>query len=192
MVTSANANEGKSTLALSLARTYALSGRNTLLIDCDLRKPSVHKQVGLAPSSRLLEYLADPRGEIDLDYIMVSDPKSTAKLAIGSRRADMAGGQIITGEFFGRLLAEARERFEIVVLDTPPVGAVVDGLYLAQFADSVVLVTRYGTTSQQDARAANAALSDAKRDNVELLSVLNAQEQSRRTARRKYAEYYVN
>ena len=190
MVGSANANEGKTTLSLSLTRAYSLSGQRTLLIDCDLRKPSVHAHLGVEPSARLLDYLNDASDGAKLDSLPMTDHLSEAKVVIGARRADMEGRQVITGEYFGRLIEAAKERFDIVLLDTPPVGAVVDGLHLAQFADVIVLSTRYATTSQRDARAALNALSDAKRDDVEILGVLSMAEQSKRANRKRYGSYY--
>lgn len=191
MIGSANASEGKTTLSMSLVRAYALSGRRAILIDCDLRKPSVHTHIGIEPSPRLLDYLGQVGDVHDLDSLVVKDGRSEARLVIGARKSDMQGRQAVTGEFFDRLIEEARDTFDIVILDTPPVGAVVDGLHLAQFADVVVLVTRYGTTPQREARAALEALTDAKREDAEILGVLSVAEQSRRANKRRYGSYYT-
>lgn len=189
MVTSAAPNEGKTTMALSLARAYAGSGLATLLIDCDLRKPSIHRQLGLEPSTGLLEYLQSPTGA-SLKSIVVADPKSAAQIALGARRSDTATDQLVTGQAFSRLLQAARDAFEIVILDTPPVGPVVDGLYLAPQADVIVFVARWANTSQQDAKAAVAALTEAKNVGTEVLAVLNQQDGSKASYKYRYAGYY--
>jgi len=191
MITSANANEGKTTLSLSLARAYALSGKKTLLIDCDLRKPSVNAHLGMAASLKLLNYLNDGAEKIDIESIAVTDRLTKARVVIGARKADVRGGQVITGELFGRLIRAAQANYEIVVLDTPPVGAVVDALHLAQYANVVVIVTRYATTSQRDAKATFHALADAKRDDAEIMGVISQVDQSKYMNRRKYGGYYT-
>jgi succinoglycan biosynthesis transport protein ExoP len=191
MVTSAAPNEGKTTTALSLARAYALSGRSTLLIDCDLRKPSIHKHLGVQPSISLFDYLTDKTSEPALRSIMAADDASGAQVIVGARPSDVPTDQLISGHTFSRLIDSAREAFEIVILDTPPVGPVVDGLYLAQFADVITFVIRWANTSQQDARAAVAAINDAKRPEVEVIAVLTQQSEARSSYRNKYAGYYT-
>lgn len=190
LIGSANANEGKTTLSLSLARTYALAGKKTLLIDCDLRKPSVHAHLGMAASLKLLNFLNDGGEKIDLESIAVSDRLTKARVIIGARKADVTGGQVITGELFGRLIRAAQASYDVVVLDTPPVGAVVDALHLAQYASVIVITTRYATTSQRDARATLQALTDAKRDDAEIMGVISQVDQSKYINRRKYGGYY--
>jgi Mrp family chromosome partitioning ATPase len=191
MVTSATANEGKTTLALSLTRAYALSGRSAVLIDCDLRKPSVHLHTGMHPSPLLLEYLADSEGARDLADIEVNDTRSKAKLILGARSKDVQGSQVITGESFSELIKEVRATNSVVILDTPPAGLIVDALFLAGLADVVVDVTRYGRTSQRDARLTFEALKRARRPNIPIIAALIAVERSKRANRRKYGGYYI-
>jgi succinoglycan biosynthesis transport protein ExoP len=190
MVSSAAPNEGKTTISLSLARAYALSGQATLLIDCDLRKPSIHRQLGIEPSTGLLEYLAAGQEEAPpLASILTIDPASPAQIIVGARRSDVATDQLITGDRFSRLIAAARENFDVVILDTPPVGPVVDGLYLSQFADVIAFVILWSVTSQQEARSAIFALSEVKRDETEIVALLN-QQKATGANYRKYAGYY--
>ena len=192
MVTSAEAGEGKTTVSLSLARTYALAGRSTLLIDCDLRKPSVHALLGLEPSTGLLEYLTRSDGSVPLSSIVTRDRDTEVQVAVGSRPSDRATNTLITGAAFSRLLEAARKSFDVVILDTPPVDTVVDGLYLAGFADVIVFVVRWASTSQQDARSAVAALDDSKRPDVEVLAVLNQQDGDKSSYRARASGYYTD
>lgn len=190
MVSSASPSEGKSTMALSITRAYALAGHKTLLIDCDLRKPSIHRQLGLEPSTGLLEYLNHAVKEDALPSIMTVDDESGAQVVLGARRSDIATDSLLSSTTFARLISAARTTFDIIVLDTPPVGPVVDGLYLVKHADSVVFVVRWASTSQHDVRHAVTLLQGAKRPETEILAVLNQQEISKSAYSGKYAGYY--
>jgi capsular exopolysaccharide synthesis family protein len=190
MVSSAAPGEGKTTMALSLARAYAISGRSVLLIDADLRKPSVHRHMGIDASTGLLEYLMEPKHGEGLDRILFKEKESGLMALVGARRSDIPTDQMIASKAFDDLIELARDHFEIVVIDTPPVGPVVDGIYLAKFADAIVFVVRWASTSQQDARDAVLSLDAARRPGVLTLAVLNQQEGSAASYRRKYAGYY--
>jgi polysaccharide biosynthesis transport protein len=190
MVTSTAPNEGKTTLCLSLARSYALSGRRTLLIDCDLRKPSVHRQLEFEPSQGLLEVLSDMNADSDLRTIMTADKVPGLTIIVGARRSDLPTDQLLAGQSFKRLISAARRSFDIVILDTPPVGPVVDGLYIAPHSDLIVFVTRWASTSQRDAKLALASLAQASGPDTQILTVLNQQNETRGSYRRKYGSYY--
>lgn len=190
MLTSANASEGKTTLSLSLARAYARSGKKTILIDCDLRKPSVHTHLGMPASPKLLNFINEENQNSDVESIAVTDKLTKARVVLGARKSEVSGGQVVTGELFGQLIQAAQASYDIVVLDTPPVGAVVDALHLAQYANVIVIVTRFSATSQRDARAALEAISEAKRDDAEIMLVLSQVDQSKFLNRRKYGGYY--
>lgn len=191
MVTSAAPGEGKTTIALALARTYALSGRSTLLIDCDMRKPSIHRHLGLEPSSGLLDYLTEGSAPPPLSSAMTVDLPSEAQIIVGARRSDVATDHLVTGGAFSRLIKAARSNFEIVILDTPPIGPVVDGLHLAQFANVVTFVVRWASTSQQDAKAAFNAVRDILPPETGMLAVLNQHDRSRSSYRYAYSDYYT-
>jgi Mrp family chromosome partitioning ATPase len=181
VVSSAAPGEGKTTVALSLARAYALSGLPTLLVDCDLRKPSVHQQLGMEASEGLLEYLVGSEQAVDLKSIMTVDTGSGAQIVLGSRRSDIATDQLIAGRTLTRLIAAARQNFDIVVLDSPPVGPVVDGLYLAGMADAILFVVKWSATPQQEVRSAVAALVAARPDTTPILVALNQRDIKPRT-----------
>ncbi len=190
MVTSANASEGKSTIALSLARSYAVSGRKTLLIDCDLRKPSMHKQLALQPSTGLSNYLGGSYSNADLHSLLVRDPHSQVEIVLGAKKEGVPTSRLISSGMLVELIEAARATFDITILDTSPVGPVVDALYLAQHADVITAVTSWANTSQAEAKAAIAALGEAKQPYSELLSVLNGRKIQRRHVKNIYAGYY--
>src|SRR5690606_5732198 len=190
MVSSAAPGEGKTTVALSLARAYAISGRSVLLIDADMRKPSVHRHIGIEPSPGPLEYLLQRRDGEGLGGILFKEEETGLLALVGARRSDVPTDQIVASRAFEDLIALARSHFEMIVIDTPPVGPVVDGLYLAKFADAIAFVVRWASTSQQDARDAVHSLDAARRPETPMLAVLNQQEGSAASYRNKYAGYY--
>ncbi len=191
MVTSTGPNEGKTTIAVSLARSYAMSGRHVLLIDADLRKPSVHRQVGIETTVGLLEFLrSDEQLAPDLQSIITKDPLSKATYLLGSSHSDIPTDDLVALPSFDSLIRAARDVFDVVILDTPPVGPVVDGLYIARLVDTIVFVAKWASTSQRDAKVAMNSLKTVAPD-AKALVVLNQLNESRIAYHRKYGGYYT-
>lgn len=190
VVSSAAPNEGKSTIALSLMRAFGMGGRTTLLIDCDMRRPSIHKQLGIEPSEGLLDYLTARQEAPSLEAILAVDEESGAKIIRGSRRSDVPTDPLLGSETFRRLMDAARQSFDVVILDSPPVGPVVDGLYLAELADVVLFVVKWSGTPQQQVKTAITALDKAKKATTPLMLVLNQQNPKTIGYGGKYGSYY--
>lgn len=192
MVTSSHPNEGKTTLALSLARSASLAGQSVLLIDCDLRKPSVHRHIGLEPDTGLLDLLESQDADHmeALKKIVVRDPLSNASIVVGSRRSNLPTDQLLNSTSFQRILAAARRTFDYVVLDTSPAGPVVDALYLSPQVDAVAFVVKWASTSQSEVRHNIDAIANAGGDDLPVLVALTQQEQSRSDYYKKYSGYY--
>jgi capsular exopolysaccharide synthesis family protein len=142
MVASAVAGEGKSLTAANLALTLSESyRRNVLLIDADLRRPSLHSifQVSGAPG------LSD--GLISVEEPKLPLHRLSSRLTVlpaGRPTSDPIGA--ITSERMRRLVEEAREVFDWVIIDTPPVGLLTDASLLASMADGVLLVVKAEST----------------------------------------------
>jgi len=190
MLSSAVPKEGKSTIALSLGRSYALSGSKTVLIDCDLRKPSLHRYLDVKRTTGLADYLANSDDINLLREISVLDKETSLSVIVGSKRSDMPTDHFSAGTALERLINSARKQFDYVILDTPPIVPVVDGLYLAAHADVIAMVVRWSTTSQGEAKETISSLQQVKRDGAEIIMVMNQQENSPRGYRYKYAGYY--
>ncbi|KQS87890.1 hypothetical protein ASG68_07395 [Rhizobium sp. Leaf453] len=191
MVSSALPNEGKSTMALSLARAYALTGKRTLLIDCDLRKPSVNKQLNLEPNHDFIDYLRQDRSSATLTSLIMRDPLSNLTVLLGGRRSDIATDELVMSEKMGRILSSARKHFDYVILDTPPVEPVVDGLYLARHADMIVFVIKWASTPQSSAKRAVAALKENKNPDAGIVTLLNQQDRAKMSGNYSYSGYYT-
>ena len=150
--TSPNQGDGKSTLAANLAVSIAQSGRKVLLVDCDMRRPRVHTLFGLNSDIGLAEVVtgdAEP-----LDAIQSCDVDNLSVLPCGTVPPNPA--ELLTAVAFENFLEFARERFEFVILDCPPVLAVADPCIVAPRVDGVVLALRVSKDSRpQTIRAQN-------------------------------------
>jgi len=190
LVSSAVPNEGKSTVALSLGRTIAQSGRRVLLIDCDLRKPSLHKYLGVERNVGLADYLQNSDDSSILGEVVVHDKQSPMAAIVGSQNSKMPTDQLARSRALVRLIKNAREKFEYIILDSPPILPVVDGLYLAEYADVISMVVRWGATSQREAKEAISQINTSKSEESEILMVLNQEEGGKQGYRYKYSGYY--
>ena len=164
-ITAARPAEGKSVLALSLARSASLSGERVLLIDCDLRRSSLARRLRADNSKGLSDLL---RGKARLEDVLHGDPPvglapreaASGEEPSGNREENPRGGMHFipagrpAGDSFGlfmgpamaRLLAEARREYTLIVLDAPPVQAVTEARVLAAVADATVLCVRWRST----------------------------------------------
>ncbi|MCR8723852.1 GumC family protein [Frigidibacter sp. ROC022] len=180
VVTSSGPAEGKSTTALALARAFSLSQVSVLLIDADLRKPTIHQLAGITPERGLIDYLTDASGSTPAEKLLTQDPISATSLITGRGRAFQETDQLLGSDTFRGLIRAGREAFDIVILDTPPVGPVVDARYLVPYGDVVALVVRFATFSQSDLRSATQTLTENMGPDQALLTVLNHEPETRR------------
>lgn len=181
MMASAVASEGKSLTSSNLALTFSESyQRNVLLIDGDLRRPSLHTIFGLESSPGLSEGLLAP-DDRKLPLHRVSSRLTV--LTAGQPTSDPMGA--LSSERMRRLVEEARETFDWVVIDTPPIGLLSDASLLAQMADGAILVVKAGATPYDLVQRAVAALG---RDR--LLGVVLNRADAPNAAGYKYHSYY--
>jgi capsular exopolysaccharide synthesis family protein len=137
-VTSPNSGDGKSTLAANVAVSIAQSGKKTLLIDADLRKPRQHKIFNVPAPAGLAAIIAD-QAEV-ADVIQQTAVRDLWVLPCGPRPPDPA--ELLTSPRFPELLDLLRERYEYVVLDSSPLLAVTDPSVVAPRVDGVLLTLR--------------------------------------------------
>ena len=145
MVTSGMPGEGKSTTAMHLAIARAQQGERTLLIDADMRNPTLHTRLGLPEGSGLAEVLAGDAAP-DECLIDVVDIPHLRVLRAGhpTRRAsDLVGPSVVD------VVREAAKSFDFVVVDAPPVLTFAETLQIATAVDSVIVIVKAGSTSTQ-------------------------------------------
>ena len=141
-VTSSLPGEGKTTTAVGLARTAAMSGMRTVVVDCDLRQRAVDHVLNISPSIGLLEVL---NGTASLSEALLLDEASGAMI-LPLVQSHYTPKDTFSSVAMSRLIAELRRRFDLVVLDTPPVILVTDARSIARQADLVLLLVHWRKT----------------------------------------------
>lgn len=154
MITSPNPSEGKTVVSSNLGQSFALHGRPTLIIDCDLRKPRIHEIFGLDHHPGLTDYLT---GNATLEEIL--RPTTIPNLTVitsGSRSA--SPGNLLNSEIFKDLLTQMQQQFRHLIIDTPPILGFSDARIISALVDGVILVTKHHVTPKSAAKMAEQLL----------------------------------
>jgi succinoglycan biosynthesis transport protein ExoP len=185
LMTSAVPGEGKTTMAVGIARTKAMKGQKTLLIDADLRDPSVHGVLGLKQKPGLRDVI---EGSAELaDVIQTDEASSLEVLAAGAGSSDALG--VVESPKLDEILAELVERYDYIIVDSPPVASAPDACALSKLADTTVMTVRWSNTPVNTVKY---ALRILERNGGHVAgTVLNMVESSKSLSRNKgYFSYY--
>ena len=156
VVTSSVPNEGKTTVSLELARAVASSGSTVLLVECDMRRRSMAATIGVHPQRGLYGVLA---GANELGSTAVAIDKNFWFLDVEPHIPNPP--DIIASKRFRRFVEDAKQRFNYVIFDTPPLAAFVDAAVLSSIVDGTVLVVRERFTKRSELQDAYAQLQNA-------------------------------
>jgi capsular exopolysaccharide synthesis family protein len=193
MITSSRPHEGKSTCAANLAVTFARKGKRTLLVDADFRLGRTAKIFNLHVATGLDTILdqSDINHEQFLETAsLVFLPTVQRNLVVAPRKSPNANAsELVSSDRFKAFIKMAREQFDIVIIDTPPVMITPEPLSLAEHADGVLFVCRSGVTSASEAREAVEIL---KERNANIAVILNGCKTSpfEENRYKKYSYYY--
>jgi capsular exopolysaccharide synthesis family protein len=166
MVTSALPQEGKTTTSINVAVVLAQKGVRVLLIDADLRRPSIHKTLGMGPRSGLSNVLT---GSTTLEQAISRTPILPNLYILPAGTPPPNPAELLASSNMRDMLAQLREQYDHVVVDTPPCLSVTDAVVLSPRADAVVLVIRSGQTTKQSLRRARDIFAQV---NAKLIGVL--------------------
>lgn len=148
VITSPTANNGKTINAINLAISFAQMGKRTLLIDADMRNPTVHRMFSISVKNGLSEILA---GLTDNISVSRTDIDNLSVLTAGKIPPNPA--ELLASPRMDKLLEFVKEHYDCVFIDTPPVNLVTDATIFATKATGYVLVIKTDTTSTNDVRA---------------------------------------
>jgi capsular exopolysaccharide synthesis family protein len=150
LVTSPAPGDGKTMLSSTLAQTFALSGQSCLYVDADFRRPSGHRVFNIAPQPGLCELLG---GRTSLEKVLVKvAPGSLTFLSAGEVDRDPL--ELLNRARLGQFIEAVRQKFDVVVLDSPPVLAVSDASMMVSHVNHVLVAVRWNVTTRSAAARA--------------------------------------
>ncbi|GAB91340.1 polysaccharide biosynthesis tyrosine autokinase [Gordonia rhizosphera] len=156
-VTSPRPGDGKTSTSLNLAASFAELGQRVVVVDCDLRRPTVALRVGANGGVGLADVLSGSASLVDV--IQRDRIRDFDLLASGPPVPNPS--QLLASEKMGRVLSELREHYDLVICDTPPVLLVADACVVGQRVDGLIVVARAGRTSRKDVADVGSQLSSA-------------------------------
>lgn len=182
-VTSSNAGEGKSTVSINLALTMASANVKVLLIDADLRRPTIHKKLRVDNSTGLSKFI--------VGFETMSD---SLKRNVFTNLDVMTSGpippnpsELLGSENMRVFLQKASDYYDYIIIDTPPVNIVTDVAVMADCISGVLLVTSYGNTTFEDVKKANSIL---EKVNAKLLGMVLAGVENKKSIYKKDSSSY--
>ena len=169
VVTSSLQSEGKSTISVNLALSFAEAGKKVLLVDCDMRRPKLGRLLNLSAPAGLSNLLLDPSL---LEKSIIKEYSTIDVLLSGDIPPNPS--ELLGSELMKKLLDQMREKYDCVILDTPPINMVTDAVVLAPQSDGVLFVVR---ANQSERGAVIHAVEQLEYAQVKLLGfVLNGVE----------------
>jgi len=186
LVTSTVPGEGKTLVSCNLAGSFARHGKKTLLIDCDLRRPMLHRHFNVGNEQGLIAWYeagATLDGDLTAHPRLGITPIGDNLSLITSGGRSKSPTQFLESPAFAKLMEQLKKQFDLIVIDSPPVGAVTDALLIAERSDEVIYVCRFNRAFRKHIRLYIKALRSGK--NEVLGIVLNGLSPRR-------IEYYSN
>ncbi len=181
MVTSSESGDGKTYFSINMACIYSMASQKTVLVDMDIRKPSIYRRLNTENEIGLSNYLAN---QCELDEI-ISRPDGADFDFITAGTVPPNAGELIRSEKLFELIQELRKRYDYIIVDTSPIGIVADAYSFASMSDINLFVIRSNKTNKNFVRNLSSQL---KADNIRnFYSILNDVE----TQSASYSSYYT-
>lgn len=181
LITSATPGEGKSTTAANLAVTLAQAGKRVVLVDADLRRPTLHTFFGLSNEVGLSNLFLDEAAHLD-EVMRTLEVKGLRLITSGPPPPNPA--EILESRLMNEIIADLRDQSDLVIFDSPPALAVADASILGSKCSGAVLVVHAGRTRSE---AAYRVLENLKQTNVKVVGVV-----LNKLSPKKTGSYYYN
>lgn len=190
LVTSPTSSEGKSSTAMNLALSFCQARKRVCLVDADMRRPRLHQVFPQAVGKEDVGLATVLGGEHHIDEALQRDlegaPKELTVLTCG--RIPPHPAELLESPACRKLISELRERFDVIIIDSPPALPVTDPLILAPQVDGVCVVAKCRSTTRNDIQF---ALTQLRQGDTNLLGVILNEHDSRAEGRRYTSEYYT-
>ena len=166
-------NEGKSSVATNLARIMAAKYKNVLLVDCDLRNPSVHKMMKISNRSGLTNIISEFQEGLSINsyegvqQVQYDGGQTLTVITAGHRVPNPS--EVLGSKRMGRFLDQARKEFGYIIIDSPPVLLASETIPLCNLSDGVLYVV---DAKNADKRKVKAAINDLKRNGGHVIGVV--------------------
>ena len=167
LVTSTIPGEGKTLVSCNLASAFARHGKRTLLVDCDLRRPMLHRHFKQENKCGLIPWF-EHGAHLDDDLVrnphlgIVQIAEDFFILCSGGRSKTPT--EILENPAFGQLFDQLKKQFELVIADSPPLGAVTDSLLIAEHTDEIIYVCRFNRTNRKHIKLYIRSLHNSKNE----------------------------
>jgi polysaccharide biosynthesis transport protein len=167
LVTSTIPGEGKTLISCNVGGSFARHGKKTLLVDCDLRRPMLHRHFKQQNNAGLLPWFesgASLEGDLATNPALgiIKVGENLSLLCSGGRSKSPT--ELLENPLFGLLLERLKKEFDLVIVDSPPLGAVTDSLLIAERIDEVVYVCRFNRAYRKHIRLYMRALRNGKNE----------------------------
>jgi len=185
MVTSSVAGEGKTTTLINLAVAMEQNHHKVLIMDCDLRKPKIHKYLGLLNNHGLSDMLL--RGGDQQEYIQHHNELNLDILTSG--RIPSNPSELLNSMLMKDLVKELSEKYDYILVDSPPVLPVADSVIMSGYIDGIIMVVAYGKVDKEIAKRSKEMLTDV---NANILGAVLNKIEIKNVKAYKSNYYYAN
>ncbi len=152
LFTSASQGEGKTTVAENLATVLAQNGASVLLIDADLRRPSVHRDFGVPRAPGLTDGISQIGGGAEIQPLLIQGTEQEGLHVMPTGHATPSPAELLSSSQFAQVLTDCRRMFDHVIMDAPPILGLADAVVASRMVDGVVLIASAGQTGKENFR----------------------------------------
>jgi capsular exopolysaccharide synthesis family protein len=150
LITSASSGEGKTTTVVNLAKVFATTGQNVVVVDCDLRRPRLHEVLECSNRIGFTSLLLD---EVTLDGALQPVPGHERLMLVASGHLSPNPSELLSSKQAAQVFFDLQSRFDVVLIDCPPVLPVTDATLLSAWVDATVLVASADQTSRKQLKS---------------------------------------